>query len=194
MAVITLMLLICSLIAGCSPPVAPITLAPTLTPSPLMSKPVPPTPQATRTQAIPPTPSVSPSPFPSPTPRTYVVRKGDVLGRIARDCGVALEALAEANDIENPNELSVGQVLLVPVPTATVGSPGRPDATARPSPTSRPAASPTPADKVVYITGTDGEYHREGCTRLEGQGLPITCQEALQLGYRPCRLCNPRCR
>ena len=139
------------------------------------------------------TPSRIPTPSLSPTARTYVVRKGDVLGRIAQNLGVAVQALVEANELENPNQLSIGQVLIIPPPTVTADS--RRDVSATPLPTStpRPTVSPTPADKVVYITGTDSEYHLEGCEKLGDRGLPVTCQEAVELGYRPCRLCNPRC-
>jgi LasA protease len=55
-----------------------------------------------------------------PTPRTepeaYTVRVGDTLGNIAQDFQISLEALIQANDLINPNFLSVGQVLTVPVP------------------------------------------------------------------------------
>jgi LysM repeat protein len=55
-----------------------------------------------------------PTETPTPEPVTYTVQPGDNLTRIARDHGVTLEALIEANDIENPNVISVGQVLIIP--------------------------------------------------------------------------------
>jgi LysM repeat protein len=186
-------LLICALVGACSPPVSRITLAPTLTPSPQPEQPKTPTrrPSATPTAAA--TPSRIPTPSPSATAHTYVVRKGDILGRISQDLGVAVQALIEANGLENPNQLSIGQVLIIPPPAATADSHHNTSATPLPTSTPRPTVSPTPVDRVVYITGADAEYHLEGCEKLGDRGIPITCREAVQLGYRACRLCNPRC-
>ena len=192
-AVLLRVMLACALVGACSPPVSRITLAPTLTPSPAPMQPKTPTPCPSATPMATATCPDTPTPSPSPTARTYVVKKGDVLGRIAQDLGVTVQALAEANRLENPNQLSIGQVLIVPPPTVTVDSHHTANATPLPTSTPRPTMSPTPADRVVYITGTDAEYHIEGCEKLGDRGLPITCQEAVQLGYRPCRLCNPRC-
>lgn len=52
----------------------------------------------------------------SPTPQviTYTVQSGDVLTHIARDFGVTLEALIEANDITNPDRIQPGTVLVIP--------------------------------------------------------------------------------
>jgi len=44
----------------------------------------------------------------------YTVKRGDTLGNIARDNGVSLSDLVEANDIFNPNLIHVGQVLVIP--------------------------------------------------------------------------------
>ncbi len=44
----------------------------------------------------------------------YTVQQGDTLGRIARDQGVSLSDLIEANDIDNPNLIYPGQVLIIP--------------------------------------------------------------------------------
>ena len=44
----------------------------------------------------------------------YTVKRGDTLGNIARDNGVSLSDLVEANDISNPNLIHVGQVLVIP--------------------------------------------------------------------------------
>lgn len=44
----------------------------------------------------------------------YTVKRGDTLGRIARDNDVTLEELVELNDITNPNLIYPGQVLLIP--------------------------------------------------------------------------------
>ncbi|MDX1469349.1 MAG: LysM peptidoglycan-binding domain-containing protein [Acidimicrobiia bacterium] len=44
----------------------------------------------------------------------YTVRRGDTLGRIARDHDVSLSELIEVNGIENPNLIFPGQVLVIP--------------------------------------------------------------------------------
>jgi len=44
----------------------------------------------------------------------YTVRRGDTLGRIARDNGVSLSDLVGANDISNPNLIHAGQILVIP--------------------------------------------------------------------------------
>ena len=44
----------------------------------------------------------------------YVVQSGDTLYAIARRYGVSVDALAQANQLQNPSLLSVGQALLIP--------------------------------------------------------------------------------
>lgn len=46
---------------------------------------------------------------------TYTVRAGDVLDVIAARFDVALNCLAQANGLENPNQLEIGQELVIPV-------------------------------------------------------------------------------
>jgi LysM repeat protein len=45
---------------------------------------------------------------------TYTIKSGDTLGGIAAHFGVSVTELAEANDISDPNEIDVGQVLTIP--------------------------------------------------------------------------------
>jgi len=51
----------------------------------------------------------------------YTVEGGDTLGKIAKAHGVSVAALADANDISNPNLIHIGQVLVIP------GEEGEPD-------------------------------------------------------------------
>lgn len=66
------------------------------------------------------------SPHALPTPRVepenYTVQSGDTLGKIAQNFQISLEALIQSNALVNPNLLSVGQVLTIPVPI--LSSPG----------------------------------------------------------------------
>ncbi len=64
----------------------------------------------------------------------YRVQPNDSLESIAAQFNSTAEAIAEANDIEDPNDIGIGQIILVPVniatptPTATPGL-GTPSAT-----------------------------------------------------------------
>lgn len=58
--------------------------------------------------------SPSGSAEPGPTPRTYRVRKGDTLSRVASRFRVTIELLQCVNGIPDPNVLSVGQELVIP--------------------------------------------------------------------------------
>lgn len=83
---------------------------------------------ATRTPFLPPTsgpgdPVLTPTPNQPrtlPTPRTeaeqYVVRSGDTLRVIAQQYGVPYQLVAEANNLSNPDLLTVGQLLEIPPP------------------------------------------------------------------------------
>jgi len=59
-------------------------------------------------------PTVTLTPTVTPTPIIYVVKKGDILGQIALDHNISVEAIMLANGIENPHLLSIGQKLLIP--------------------------------------------------------------------------------
>jgi len=82
------------------------------------------------------------NPNPTATPTVYVVRSGDTLGSIALEFDITIGEIMLANGLKDPNALSVGQSLVIPVvgtvlPTATLGQPGGPPATAvTPLPTS----------------------------------------------------------
>ncbi len=54
------------------------------------------------------------SPLASPRAATHVVVEGDTLYRIANEFGVSVGRLMAANQISDPRELRVGQVLTIP--------------------------------------------------------------------------------
>jgi len=82
----------------------------------------------TQTPFIPPTresgnPVITPTPNPPvvlPTLRVetqeYTVQAGDMLGKIAQRFQVTVDRIISENDIMNPNQIEVGQVLLIPPP------------------------------------------------------------------------------
>lgn len=46
--------------------------------------------------------------------RRYTVRSGDTLFEIARQFGTTVEAIVEANDIDDPDVIDIGQELVIP--------------------------------------------------------------------------------
>jgi LysM repeat protein len=61
-------------------------------------------------------------------PTEYTVVAGDILGQIADRYRVPVEALMEVNEIDDPDQIQVGQVLKIPNPSRQVpGSGGSPD-------------------------------------------------------------------
>ena len=63
---------------------------------------------------VPWTPAPTGTPTPTPTPIIYAVQAGDNLLGIARQYGVTVEALQEANAITDPRLLQIGQELVIP--------------------------------------------------------------------------------
>jgi lysozyme len=57
----------------------------------------------------------NPQPAVTTTAATYTVKAGDTLDRIAAHHNISAAALAQANHISDPNKISVGQVLTIPV-------------------------------------------------------------------------------
>ena len=95
--------------ATASPTALPTRLA-TQAPTPTAS----PSPSPTPVPATPaPTPALTAAPTPAPQ-QTYVVAQGDTLAAIAERFGTTVGALQEANEIDDPDEIFVGQVLLIP--------------------------------------------------------------------------------
>jgi len=64
------------------------------------------------------TPLPSPTPEPEPTPQVYVIKTGDTLSKIAKEYGITLDQLLEANKdtIDDPDLIAVGDEIIIPVP------------------------------------------------------------------------------
>lgn len=101
----------------------------------------------------PPAPPAAPAtanPASPSAPSTYhTVRRGETLYAIARDYGVDLEALVEANRLANPNLLYVGQRLALPGSGAPASPPAA--ATPTPAPTPRPTQTPAPTPTPTAV-------------------------------------------
>jgi LysM repeat protein len=94
---------------------APRTPAPTpaLTPATTPAETAPP-PSATPAPTVTPTRTAAPIATPAQAFRSYRVQPGDTLSAIASRFGVSIQSIVNLNNISNPNELSVGQVLRIP--------------------------------------------------------------------------------
>lgn len=71
------------------------------------------TPTAPPQTDVAPTPSSAPLPTPPP-PLSHTVSEGDTLSGIAQAYDISVEELIEANGIENPDFLQIGQILIIP--------------------------------------------------------------------------------
>ncbi len=87
------------------------TATPRATPSPTAVPTPTPTPVPTATPV--PTPAPTPAPTPPP-PTTYTVAEGDTLALIAQRFGTTVAAIQSANGITDPDEIVIGQVLVIP--------------------------------------------------------------------------------
>jgi LysM repeat protein len=77
------------------------------------------TPTATRYLSptpAPATPFDTPTPTLTPTPIIYTIKKGDLLGAIAKEYGVSVEAIQETNGISDPRRLQIDQEIIIPPP------------------------------------------------------------------------------
>ncbi|MGI8704101.1 MAG: LysM peptidoglycan-binding domain-containing protein [Candidatus Limnocylindrales bacterium] len=96
--------------AVASAPVPAVTLPPaTATPQTAVETPSP-SPEAPSES-----PSEAVSPSPSGSQTIHVVAAGEFLSQIAQKYGVSLQALIDANDIQNPDLVEVGQRLVIPL-------------------------------------------------------------------------------
>jgi hypothetical protein len=63
-----------------------------------------------------PTAEPTPTPTAAPTSTIHVVQKGEYLSKIADQYGVTVADIVDANELENPSQLRVGQKLVIPPP------------------------------------------------------------------------------
>ncbi len=96
--------------------------------------------------------------------KTHVVRKGETLTSIASQNHTTVRALELLNKIDNPNKISIGQVIKLPVNIPATGGNAhhdkpkpKPPASAKP----RPASKPTQTHGVNASTGTSSKASEE---------------------------------
>lgn len=100
-------------------------------------------------------------PGPPSPPRSHTVEAGDTLASIAEAMGVTAEEIARASNLREPNDLRVGQKLVVPpLPTTTTGAtPSTTSAASSPaSPSSSTQASPSSASTSTSTIARSSEY------------------------------------
>ena len=73
-----------------------------------------PSPYPTPTPTVTPTPQPTFTPFATTIPVTYTVQAGDTLANIAARYGISALELAQRNGIGNDQQLTIGQVLVIP--------------------------------------------------------------------------------
>lgn len=82
--------------------------------------------------------------------RTHTVQAGENLYRIAQQYGTTVFAIAEANNITNPNLIIVGQVLVIPESTEEPVATEEPTDEATEEPTEAPTEEPTEQEIIDY--------------------------------------------
>jgi uncharacterized hydrophobic protein (TIGR00271 family) len=99
-------------------PLVPPTYTPTPTRTPTRTPGPTTTPTATPTATQTPTPTASPTPTATPTAtpgwRVHIVQAGDTLFDLAQRYGLTIQAIAEANNLPNPDLLLPDQPLVIP--------------------------------------------------------------------------------
>jgi LysM repeat protein len=105
-----------------------------------------------------------------PTPTVYIVKPGDTLGTIAQRFGVTVDELMAANGITNPNLVSAGETLAIPIPGAVP-----PTAAA-----STPSLLPTNPPQTPLPTATqDPNQPQPSVTIREVRGAGVLADEVL---------------
>ena len=100
-------------------PTPTVARAVTFTPTVLVTGTATTTPEPTAS-AVPASPTAAlkttPKPTPKPTlaPEYYVVQSGDTIEGISNKLGVSEDAIIRANSLSDPNQLSLGQKLVIP--------------------------------------------------------------------------------
>src|SRR5690606_36630587 len=123
-----------------------------------------------------PTPTATPEPE---GPPIHVVNAGETLATIAQTYGVPIDDIVVANNLANPNLLSIGDQLLIPVgglPTATPPPTIEPTASVLPSPiATEPIDVAPPEEAIVTITAViaPGDIANEAVQLINEGGSPV---------------------
>jgi len=128
------------------PTPTPFTPAPTATPiQPHLTPAATSTPTAT---PVPATPIPTATPTPEPTPIIHTLQPGDTLIGLARQYGVTVQSIQEANGITDPRGLLAGQQIIIPTDPEARLDAGKP--------TPVPTPPPIRISPLVFSQGADG--------------------------------------
>jgi len=133
--------------------------------------------------------------------QTHTVRRGDTLSKLANRYGTSVDALAQANNIQNRDRISVGQRLRIPGddsystrpqarPTQAPTSTPRPEARPPQAPTgttrpeARPPQAPTANNTQWRDTQTGREFPSRDGVPLFNQNDPAWGRQDLGTGSR----------
>ena len=133
------------------------------------------------------TPTPNP-PIVLPTPRSetvqYSVRSGDTLKKIALNYQVSVNAIVSVNEIDNPDLIEVGQVLLIPPPSFETTASGF-----KIIPDSELVNSPSNADfDVIAFVNSIGGYLAAYSEEVDGvrySGAQIVARVAVEYSVNP---------
>jgi beta-lactamase class A len=137
-------------------------------------------PPAARVAPAPPAPPQAQTPPARPAGTEYAVKPGDTLSGIALAFGLTYRALAEANQLADPDRLTVGQRLLIPEGATRAGPSGPP---AAPGAGAAPGAAPGAplADRVLAAARAAAGPHARigvaGHDLVGGQRLAIAADQ-----------------
>lgn len=86
---------------------------------------------------------------------TYTVKSGDVLGAIAEQFGISTQAIlqANANTLTNPDQLQIGQLLLIPASGAEAVAQAQSTQTTQPAAPTQTSFPPSAMQKHVIARG-----------------------------------------
>ncbi len=140
----------------------PEVIVVTATPGPQTPVPLNPCTDATPTDAAP--TLIPETPLPTPTLELveYIVQIGDTLGTIAEQFEVSVADIIYVNQLENPDVLSVGQVLYIPIGGLVIPTETSIPPTVVASPTVRPTTTPTPGPSPTAsptLTGDEPQVY-----------------------------------
>lgn len=96
------------------------------------------------TESMPLPPSHTPTPYQVLT-ESYRVQPGDSLGQIANKFEISVADLLAVNELEDPDQLFVGQIILIPLGPLPTNTRFVPTSTITPTVTPTPRFSPTPS-------------------------------------------------
>jgi peptidoglycan/xylan/chitin deacetylase (PgdA/CDA1 family) len=130
------------------------------------------------------TPPPGQEPTIPPAQRTYTVQGGDTLYAIAARFGTSVSAIVQANGIADPTQISVGQVLVIPLAPGQTPSPSTPVPTGAAG--TQPPSGGGPAQVIsigntsrqavafTFDAGSDAGYTTQILDTLQANGLHAT--------------------